>query len=285
MILKITMINSVYLVDLLLSYTGSFNRQQLMDLTGMSIATATRTIKKYKESNEDNLKYVVENKRYEITNIFKSNFNIIAEDALKLLAYGQQRTQTGYLNTIGPAVASNGSSNLSPDIVPEITRAIYSKYPIDIEYYSTQSSQEIRTILPLAIFESRGNWYVRVFDLKDNGYKTFKFIRINSVIGISNEKITEVINDKEWGETVTLTLGTHPNHHNPKGLKKDLGLLDKPVFNLTVPKALAGFKLAELAVDSSPDGSLSPDYFQYRLLNLHELMKVSSMKIAPGFIQ
>ena len=74
-----------------------------------------------------------------------------------------------------------------------------------------------------------------------------------------------------------------PNHHNPKGLKKDLGLLDKPVFNLTIPKALAGFKLAELAVDASPDGSLSPDYFQYRLLNLHELMKVSSMKIAPGF--
>ena len=118
--------------------------------------------------------------------------------------------KTGYLNTIGPAFASNGSSNLSPDIVPEITRAIYSKYPIDIEYYSTQSSQEIRTILPLAIFESRGSWYARVFDLKDSEYKTFKFIRINRVIGNSKEKITELINDKDWVETVTLTLGTHP---------------------------------------------------------------------------
>jgi len=283
MIPKIKMINSVYLVDLLLSYTGSFNRQQLMDLTGMSIATATRTIKKYKENNEDNLKYVVENKRYEITDIFKSNFSIAAEDALTLLAYGQQRTQTGYLNTIGPAVVSNESSKLSSDIVPDITRAIYSKSPINIEYYGTQSSREKRTILPLAIFESRGNWYVRVCDLKDSEYKTFKFIRINSVLGTSVQKLTETIDDKDWFETVTLTLGAHPNHHNPKGLNKDLGLLDKPVFNLTVPRALAGFKLAELAVDASPEGTLNPEYFQYRLLNLHELFEVSSMRIAPGF--
>lgn len=56
------MISNVYLVDLLLNYTGFFNRQQLMDLTGMSIATATRTIKKYKEENEGNVRYVVEKK-------------------------------------------------------------------------------------------------------------------------------------------------------------------------------------------------------------------------------
>ncbi|MFT6734640.1 MAG: hypothetical protein ACJAS9_002842 [Polaribacter sp.] len=283
MIHTLNMISSVYLVDLLLSYTGSFNRQQLMDLTGMSIATATRTIKKYKENNDENLKYVVENKRYEITDVFKSNFNIAAENALILLAYGQQITQTGYLNTIGPASTSNGSSKLSSDIIPAVTRAIYRKTPIDIEYYGTQSSQEKRTILPLAIFESRGNWYVRVFDLKDSRYKTFKFIRINHVIGFSNKKLTEVINDTDWFETVTLTLGAHPKHHNPKGLNKDLGLLDKPVFNLTVPKALVGFKLAELAVDASLEGTLNPEYFQYRLLNLHELMTVSSMRIAPGF--
>jgi hypothetical protein len=249
----------------------------------MSIATATRTIKKYKENNDENLKYVVENKRYEITDVFKSNFNIAAENALILLAYGQQITQTGYLNTIGPASTSNGSSKLSSDIIPAVTRAIYRKTPIDIEYYGTQSSQEKRTILPLAIFESRGNWYVRVFDLKDSRYKTFKFIRINHVIGFSNKKLTEVINDTDWFETVTLTLGAHPKHHNPKGLNKDLGLLDKPVFNLTVPKALVGFKLAELAVDASLEGTLNPEYFQYRLLNLHELMTVSSMRIAPGF--
>jgi hypothetical protein len=277
------MIGSVYLVDLLLSYTGSFNRQQLMDLTGMSIATATRTIKKYKESNEENLHYIIENKRYEVTSVFKSNFNIAPEDALTLLAYGQQKTQTGYINTVGPASMLNESSKLSQEIVPAITRAIYRKSPVDIEYYGTQSSQEKRTILPLAIFESRGNWYVRVFDLKDSRYKTFKFIRINHVIGFSNKKVTEVINDTDWFETVTLTLGAHPKHPTPKGLNKDLGLLDKPVFNLTVPKALAGFKLAELAVDASLEGTLNPEYFQYRLLNLHELMKVSSMRIAPGF--
>lgn len=284
MIPKIKMINSVYLVDLLLSYTGSFNRQQLMDLTGMSIATATRTIKKYKEDNEDNLKYVVEKKRYEITDIFKSDFSIAAEDALTLLAYGLQRTQTGYLNTIGPALTSNEGSKLSPDIVPNITRAIYNKLPIDIEYYGTQSSQETRSILPLAIFESRGNWYVRVFDLNDGEYKTFKFIRINRSLGTSVQKLTKIIDDKDWYETVTLTLGAHPKHPNSKGLKKDLGLLDKPVFNLTVSKALAGFKLAELAVDSSTEGTLNPEYFQYRLLNLHELTEVNSMKIAPGFM-
>ncbi|MGA4607205.1 hypothetical protein [Pseudoalteromonas maricaloris] len=55
------------------------------------------------------------------------------------------------------------------------------------------------------------------------------------------------------------------------------------MFNLTVSKALAGFELAELAVDSSPEGTLNSEYFQYRLLNLHELTEVKSMKIAPGF--
>ncbi|ALM89543.1 hypothetical protein AOR13_491 [Alteromonas stellipolaris LMG 21856] len=41
--------------------------------------------------------------------------------------------------------------------------------------------------------------------------------------------------------------------------------------------------MAELAVDASPEGTLNPEYFQYRLLNLHELLKVSFMRIAPGF--
>ncbi|OUS32879.1 hypothetical protein A9Q98_00235 [Thalassotalea sp. 42_200_T64] len=275
--------DNLLLIDVLLMYTGSINRKQLMELTGMSIATATRTFKTYRERYPDNINYEVGNKRYEKSSTFNPGFDFNVESALALIAYGRKIEPSRYSNTIGLDQKHNCGHQLSKEISSILTRAIYSSSRLLIHYLSSNSDNEIREIVPTAIFESRNRWYVRVCVLEDNSYKNFKINRVNKVItskSIGNISIPE---DVKWKAPVILTLGPHPKHGFSKGLKRDLGLDKKPLFNLQTTDALAGFLLSEWAVDCSEDSSLDPYYFQYQLLNLYDLKDVSSMVISPGY--
>ncbi len=82
---------------------------------------------------------------------------------------------------------------------------------------------------------------------------------------------------------ITLTVGPHPNRDNQDALREDLGLVDKPVKNIQVNEAMAGFVLIDLRVDCTKDGDLNPYEYHLRLLNRHELASVDSLAIAPGF--
>jgi len=277
-------VNKLELVDFLLMFTGKVNRNELMEIADISIATATRTLTQYRETYADNIEYNIGKKRYDATRQFSPAFTHNCISALKAMAYGQRLEPTKLLTTIGPDSIASIDVSLNTDLVSKICRAIYAGHALKAAYVSSTENYKNRErlILPTAIFESRNNWYVRACDLSDNTtYKNFKLIRFNDAKTAEFNK--EVPDDIEWRSKVTLTIGPHIKHPNPEALKLDLGLLDKPVVNLIVSEALAGFVLAELGVDSSANSILNPFHFQYCLLNRYELENLNSLILAPGF--
>ncbi|MFT5117371.1 MAG: hypothetical protein ACI9NY_000900 [Kiritimatiellia bacterium] len=82
---------------------------------------------------------------------------------------------------------------------------------------------------------------------------------------------------------MTLTLAPHPNHANQDAFRRDLGLTDKPVLNINVSLAMAGFVLSAMRVDCSEAADMDIHQFPLRCMNLHDLKDVESLQIAPGY--
>ena len=275
--------NKLKVVDFLLMFTGKIQRQQLMDISGISIATASRTLTTYREHYPNNIYYDIGQKSYVIADSFEPAFKHDVESSLRTLAYGQ-RIETTHLESIGPKVSILAKPSPEIKVVATICQAIFRKKSIKLTYSSTNTGTRERNLSPHSIFESKKQWYFRALDSGDEKFKTFSFARTGVVIFCeqASSKV-DIAKDSEWYREVILTLGPHLKHPYPEALKLDLGLTDKPVVNIKTSAALAGFLLAEWGVDSSEDASLDPYFFQYSLLNLHELETVSSMRIAPGF--
>lgn len=277
--------NKLKLIDFLLMFTGKVNRYQLMEIAGVSIATASRALTEYREKHPENITYNIGKKCYEVTTEFISTFKHEVESSLRTVAYGERIESTVMSTTIGPSSFIIPDSNLSVKIASMISRSIFQGKCISLKYISSSSNKsetKSRLVYPHAIFESQNKWYVRALDFEADTYKNFKLVRIKSVEVGSQSKKT-VMPDIDWYKEVFLTIAPHTSHPHPKALVQDLGIEGKPILNLKTTAALAGFLLSEWRVDSSKDAILDPYYFQYQLLNRYELTETDSMIIAPGY--
>ncbi|MDO6677092.1 WYL domain-containing protein [Shewanella sp. 4_MG-2023] len=276
--------NKLKLIDFLLMFTGKVQRQQLMDIANIAIATASRTLTEYRELYPSNIQYDIGKKSYLITDDFVPAFEHDAESALRTLAYGE-RIESTNLSVISPQTAPIIKPTTPIEIAAQLCRAIIAKRALEIEYIPSSGSKIKETVLPHAIFESKKKWYFRAQFCESKEFKTFKLSRVKSS-DINNEHSVNcnANDDVQWTHQVCLTLGPHPKHPHPEALRLDLGLTDKHVVNINTSAALAGLLLAEWGVDSSQDACLDPYFFQFALLNRHELAEVESMKIAPGYI-
>jgi hypothetical protein len=279
------LMNKLKLIDFLLMFTGKVNSQQLMEIAGISIATASRALSEYREEYPGNISYNIGKKCYEITTYFKASFKHAVESSLRTVAYGERIENTVMTTTIGPPSFIKPEGNLSVEVASMISRSIFQKECISLNYISSSSNKsdtKIRLVYPHAVFESQNKWYVRAFDVEEDIYKNFKLVRIKSV-EISSQTKQKIKPDSDWNKEILLTIGPHSSHPYPKALVQDLGIENKPILNLKTTAALAGFLLSEWRVDSSKDGILDPFYFQYQLLNRYELTETDSMIIAPGY--
>jgi len=277
--------NKLKLIDFLLMFTGKVNRYQLMEIACISIATASRALSEYRENHTENITYNIGKKYYEVTGDFAPVFKHEVESSLRTVAYGERIENTVMSTTIGPSSFIKPEGNLSIKVASMISRSIFQKKCISLNYISSSSNKpetNTRIIYPNAIFESQNKWYVRALDFKDNKYKNFKLVRIKSV-ELDSKNRNAVKPDEDWDKDVIITIAPHTSHPHPKALEQDLGIEDKPILNLKTTAALAGFLLSEWRVDSSKDAILDPYFFQYQLMNRYELTEIDSMIIAPGY--
>ena len=270
------------IIDFHLAFFGCVKRIDLMAYGEISIATASRALSEYRERAPGSIDYSAKMKAYIVKKDFIPMFSHDAEHALKYLAYRKVERFVSESSDIGLARLPSLSATLPEGNVRKITTALTLSQPISLNYYSASSDLYERVVQPLAVFESAGAWYFRLYDFDALDFRTFRFSRVLSV------KPTDAYHNKipvdtEWEERVIITLMPHPKHPTPGALKLDLGLTDKTVCNLSVRKALAGYLLNALNVDASSTAALSPIEHQLYLANRHELSNISSMTIAPGF--
>jgi len=272
-------------IDLYLAFTGRVQRSDLMRHFDIGIATASRSLKEYRSLHPDNINYSVSDRAYLSSSEFTPAYTHDTNAALRLIAFGQETT-----NISGPrygiASPSSLTASIDMDCARVITRAIVSRGLVNMTYSSGSSGNRERTVAPHALFESGGTWYFRCHNLEKDDFRTFRLSRVKSAEVVDEseyKKSSASSNDPEWNAMVTLTIGPHPNRGNQDALREDLGLINKPVKNIQVNTAMAGFVLIDLRVDCSKEGDLNPYEYHLRLLNRHELISVDSLTIAPGF--
>ena len=78
--------------------------------------------------------------------------------------------------------------------------------------------------------------------------------------------------DEDWTETLTLELAPHPGLSPKQQLNLHVDFSDDgKLIQLTVRRALLGYALRTLSVDTTADRSLDPNAFQLVLLNREEV--------------
>lgn len=274
-------------IDFRLYFTAEIRRNDLMDRFGISEAAATRDLTLYRYYVPKNIIYDTTLKSYRISENYARYFikDTQAKDLLLALVHG-----------IGDDLTSADTTSLVPCVLPSrlyvpqieifaaVSRAIYNKKPLKINYFSQSSGSTERVIVPLSFAGNGLRWHVRSYDRKREGFRDFVINRITKPKVLFNEKITDnetLDKDKDWKQTVELELAPHPNIKNKEYLELEYQM-EGGVAKHKIRAAMAAYILRLWNVDCSDNPKASTDMHHLYLKNLKEVKKIIDLSIAPG---
>ena len=159
-------------------------------------------------------------------------------------------------------------------IVANIVRAIKHQQKAEIRYSSLtdSKSEQPRIIEPHALVNSGLRWHVRAYNEKTYDFRDFVLSRIVEAARLTTAAESSAIYDDDWTELATLELAPHPGlgPAQQQSLLLDYGANDGVIL-LEVRRALAGYVLQKLSVDTTEQQSMNPGAFQLVLLNRDEI--------------
>jgi hypothetical protein len=267
-------------IDFLVTFTGRLSRKELVELAGITNATATRWISDYLSDHPGWLNY--EGKTYYPTEqyAFSTLLHNSVEDGLDYICSGTiHRSVKGPVTHSGflPPILQNNKLNL--DLVSGICRAICIGQQLSIIYSSTTSGQTERLIEPHAIFKAGGQWYFRSLSKTSlaEDFRTFRFSRVVSIKEkpFCTNKASGKLKDNEWLSFETLSIRAHPDHRETEALSADLRITKNGVKNFSIRNALIPHFLIENHIDYTIDHSKDPVANPYWLANRENLPGLS----------
>lgn len=272
-------------IDFRLYFLGSVGRNDLVKRFGIKEAAATRDISAYREMAELNLEYDTKAKLYVVTDNFKPIFEFRADRVLSSLSLGFgddfAPQSKPYLNCETPSQLNR--PNL--DTLAAVSRAIYNKKPVSIEYRSIDSGLSQREIVPFSLVNNGLRWHVRAFDRKRSRFTDFVITRITNPASATNEIVEEhelQSEDNQWNRIVELKIVAHPKLQHKETIELDYGM-ENSVLNVNVRAAVAGYLLRRWNVDCTSEAKMEGDEYHLWLKNRQALYGVDNLKIAPGY--
>lgn len=261
-------------------YAGIVSRSDVANAFAMSDPAATKDLKRYNDLAPDNLVYKQSEFGFVASKDFKPHFSDLdPADILPLIIDNQP----------SPWLASNDGKSLFglsasrlpkltrlPDrqIVAQITRAIYQKSKLSILYASLSDNEreKSRIIEPHSLVNTGLRWHVRAYNENSFDFRDFVLSRILEAEVLQEKAASTADYDEDWTETLTLELAPHPK----LSPRQQLNLLvdyseDGGNIRLNIRRALLGYALRSLAVDTTNDQSLNPNAFQLVLVNREEV--------------
>ena len=266
-----------------LLFFGEVKRQDLVDRFQVHGTAPTRDFKLYGQIAPENLRYDWKAKRYLPNFPFQPVFQVHPQDVLSSLA--QISETPGADRSLGFPVdlpATLGQPDLI--VLSALTRAIFRKQAVTIQYHSVSSGQTTREICPFALVDNGLRWHVRAFDRRTQAFRDFVVNRVTSVdLAESMPSPTEQADrDIQWQRIVELELVPHPNRPNPKATLLDYGI-SAPPLELKLRAATVGYTLRKWNVDCSENHSLKGDEVRLWLRNSRCLFGVETAVLAPGY--
>lgn len=273
-------------LELRLRFFGEVGRQDLIQRFGIQTAAATRDLATYRELAGDNLAYDRSSKIYAPAKDFRPIFAFSAERVLAWLAEG--------FGDGAPAAGTPGIPCVTPGrlIQPDmgslglVTRAIYHRCPLRVDYYSPDNGKTQREIVPFALIDTGLRWHVRAYDRRCEAFQDFVITRIRRPKLLLDSQVAEherSEQDAQWTRIVEVELVAHPDQPHPEITAMDYGMRDG-VLRLRLRGATAGYVLRKWSIDCSPDHRLRGAEYSLWLKDALLLYGVETASLAPGYI-
>ncbi len=162
----------------------------------------------------------------------------------------------------------------SPQVLAQITRAIHGRRKLRVSYRSLSRSEHDapRVLEPHTLVDTGLRWHVRAYSEDNCDFRDFVLSRIVDAQCLDDPAQSSEQYDDDWVEEVTLKLAPHRGLDAAKraSLLLDYGA-DGGVIEIRVRRALLGYLLQRLNIDSTPDHSLNPSAYQLMLLNRDDI--------------
>lgn len=266
-------------IEVMAYYTGVVSRSDLTRTFGISDAAATKTLKQYNDLVPDNLAYQHSEFGFAPTPGFEAIFaDLSPQRVLPMIADNLATTPPAVdqLAVYGIPVDTLPQPVRLPDkaIVASIIRAIKQGRKAEIIYSSMSSSEntEPRIIEPHSLVNSGLRWHVRAYNERNYDFRDFVLSRISLARLLDTPAESSAMYDDDWVETTLLQLTPHPGltDQQRQGLLLDYGASGETI-ELVVRRALAGYVLQKLSVDTTADQGMKPNAYPLALLNREEV--------------
>lgn len=267
-------------------FLGEIKRSDITERFGVASAAATRDLAHYRELSADNIILDQSTKIYITKENFKPIFKHLPDHVMTSLSQGFGEAASDKTKPLLLCEVPRGLSRPNIEILAQISRAIYRKKTVRIDYHSFSSGKTSREIAPFALVNNGYRWHARAFDRKSSEFRDFVLTRIENPI-VNENSILDYCElpaqDAYWSRLIELELVPHPNHSkHHEIIKMDYEMVEG-VMKIIVRAAMAGYLLRQWSVDCSADHSVDGEEFRLWLKNHPVLYGVDSAKLAPGY--
>ncbi|MFO7543767.1 MAG: WYL domain-containing protein [Thiobacillus sp.] len=269
----------LHYIEIMAWYTGVVTRSDVARAFGQSDPAATKDLKLYSDLAPGNLVYQHSVFGFVPGPAFSPVFaDLSPAVALPIIAANLAVANGPYGDTLiyGLPTASLPLPARLPDwqTLAQITRAIHGSRKLRVSYrsLSRREQQPERVLEPHSLVNTGSRWHVRAYSEDTCDFRDFVLSRIIEAACLATAAESNMQYDDDWVETVTLQLAPHSGLEAPRreSLLLDYGATGE-VIEVDVRRALLGYMLQRLSVDTTPDHTLNPNAYQLMLLNRDEI--------------
>ena len=266
-------------IETMAYYSGVVTRSDVANAFGISDAAATKDLKLYGDLAPNNLIYNHSVFGFVPGASFGEVFADLSPAAVLPMIAGNLAVAGGPYgekSIYGLATESLPLPNRLPnrDVLAQITRAIRGHTKLQVSYrsLSDRETQEQRILEPHALVNTGIRWHVRAYNVETYDFRDFVLSRFVTATDLNAAAESSVQYDDDWVEMVALKLSPHPRLEAKKqaSLLLDYGASDQGI-EVIVRRALIGYVLQRLNVDTTKDHSLNPNAYQLILVNRDEI--------------
>jgi hypothetical protein len=266
-------------IEVMAWYTGVVTRSDVARAFGQSDPAATKDLKLYSDLAPGNLVY-----NHSVFGFVPGeNFSAVFADldpaaALPVIAANLAVANGPYGDELIyglPTASLPLPARLpSPQTLAQITRAIHGRRKLRVDYRSLSSRESgaERVLEPHTLVNTGLRWHVRAYSEDTCDFRDFVLSRITGAQCLDAPAESGEQYDDDWVESVSLSLAPHAglDAARRESLLLDYGASGE-VIEVNVRRALLGYVLQRLSVDTTPDHTLNPNAYQLMLLNRDEI--------------
>jgi hypothetical protein len=266
-------------IEVMAYYAGVVTRADVAKAFGISDASATKDLKLYGDLVPGNLFYSHSVFGFVPGEAFSAAFADLSPSVILPVIAGNLAVAAGPYGTDSIYGLAAESLRLparlpSQEVLSQITRAISGHRKLRVSYrsLSNREGQETRILEPHTLVNTGIRWHVRAYSEETYDFRDFVLSRFEQAECLQAGAESGMQYDDDWVETVRLKLAPHAglDGRRRESLMLDYGVEDG-IVELAVRRALIGYVLQRLSVDTSREHTLNPDAHQLMLLNRDEI--------------